>query len=184
MQELEEIVKTVVCVQNHSEEPQTELFSVREVKEVVETVKNSVDEHSGDQGVSREPAPLPATAAAMMTCIEEPRAQVYLGTGRDDELMEGRYLNIGPTNHMMGRCDVFSHLDQAVHGSVKFGDGSVVAIQGCGTIIFSGRNGEHKALDGVYYIPIPEAAQLHHFSWATRQDRVQDSHRGWCLADP
>jgi hypothetical protein len=67
--------------------------------------------------------------------------------------MEGWYLDIGDTNHMMGRCDVFSHLDRAMHGSVKFGDGSVVTIHGCGTIIFSGRNGEHKALDGVYYIP-------------------------------
>jgi hypothetical protein len=27
-----------------------------------------------------------------------------------------------------------------------------VATQSCGTVIFSRRNGEHKALDGVYYI--------------------------------
>jgi hypothetical protein len=40
-----------------------------------------------------------------------------------------------------------------MRGSVKFGDGSVMAIHGCGTVIFSGRNGEHKGLDGVYYIP-------------------------------
>jgi hypothetical protein len=50
--------------------------------------------------------------------------------------MEGWYLDTGATNHMMGRCDIFSHLDQAVRGSVKFE-----------------RNGKHKALDGVYYIP-------------------------------
>jgi hypothetical protein len=77
------------CVENHSEEPQTELFSVQELEEVVETVKKAADEHSGDHGVGREPAPLPATAATTTTCIEEPRAQVYLGKGRDDELMEG-----------------------------------------------------------------------------------------------
>jgi hypothetical protein len=153
VQELEEVVETVVCMENHSEEPQTELFSVQELEEVVEMVKKAADEHSGYHGVGREPAPLPATAATMMTYIEEPRAQVYLGKGQDDELMEGWYLDTGATNHMTWWCNVFSHLDQAVRGSVKFSDGSVVAIQGCGTIIFSGRNGEHKALDGFYYIP-------------------------------
>jgi hypothetical protein len=59
-------------VENHSEEPQTELFSVQEVKEVVETVKKTADEHLGDHGVSREPAPMLAVAAAMTTCIDEP----------------------------------------------------------------------------------------------------------------
>jgi hypothetical protein len=38
-------------------------------------------------------------------------------------------------------------------GSIKFGNASVVAIEGCGTVIFSERNGELKALNGVYYIP-------------------------------
>jgi hypothetical protein len=142
-----------VCVENHSKEPQTELFSVQEAKEVVEMVNKAADEYSGDHGVGGEPAPLPAMTATMTTCIEEPRAQAYLGKGKEDELMEGWYLDTGATNHMMGRSDVFSHLDWAMRGSVKFGDGSVVAIHGCGTIIFSGRNGEHKALDGVYYIP-------------------------------
>jgi hypothetical protein len=142
-----------VCVENHSEEPQAELFSVQKVKEVVEIVKKAADEYSGDHEVGREPAPLPATTATMTTCIEEPQAQAYLGKGGDNEWIEGWYLDTGVTNHMTGRCDVFSHLDRAMRGSVKFGDGSVVAIQGCGTVIFSGRNGEHKALDGVYYIP-------------------------------
>jgi hypothetical protein len=45
---------------------------------------------------------------------------------------------------------VFSELDRAVQGTVKFGDGSVVKICGKGTIIFSGRHDEHKILTGVY----------------------------------
>jgi hypothetical protein len=48
------------------------LFSVQEVKEVVQMVKKVVDEYSGDHGVSHEPAPLPTTTATMTTCIEEP----------------------------------------------------------------------------------------------------------------
>jgi hypothetical protein len=62
---------------------------MQEVEEVVEMVKKATDEHSGDHRVGHEPAPLPATVAAMTTCIKEPQAQVYLGTGWDDELMEG-----------------------------------------------------------------------------------------------
>jgi hypothetical protein len=68
-------------VGNNSEEPQTDLFSVQEVKEVVEMVKKAADENSGDHEVGREPALLPATMAAMMNCIEEPRGQVYLDMG-------------------------------------------------------------------------------------------------------
>jgi hypothetical protein len=141
-----------VCVENHSEEQQTELFSVQEAKKVVGMVKKAADEYSGDHGVNRKSAPLPTMMATTTTCIEEPQAQAYLGKGGEDELVEGLYLDIGPTNHMTGCSDVFSYLDRAMRGSVKFCDGSVVAIHGCGTIIFSRRNGEHKALDGVYYI--------------------------------
>ena len=38
-------------------------------------------------------------------------------------------------------------------GMMKFGDGSLVAIQGHGTIIFRCQNREHRALTDVYYIP-------------------------------
>ena len=38
-------------------------------------------------------------------------------------------------------------------GTVKFGDGSRVAIRGRCTIIFRCQNGEHRALTDVYYIP-------------------------------
>ena len=44
-------------------------------------------------------------------------------------------------------------LDSKVCGNVRFGDGSVVEIEGCGTIVFICKNGEHRALTGVYYIP-------------------------------
>jgi hypothetical protein len=142
-----------VSVETHLEEQQTELFSVQETKEVVGKVNEAAVEYSGDHGVDCESAPLPAMTATTTMCIEEPRTQAYLEKGGENKVMEGWYLDTGVTNHMTGRSDIFSHLDRAMLGSVKFDDGSVVAIHGCGTIIFSGRNGEHKALDGVYYIP-------------------------------
>ncbi|XP_066342303.1 uncharacterized protein [Miscanthus floridulus] len=36
---------------------------------------------------------------------------------------------------------------------VKFGDGSEVAIEGSGTVLFEGKTGEHLPLMGVYFIP-------------------------------
>ena len=57
---------------------------------------------------------------------------------------------------MTGSKAAFFELDDDVTGTVKFGDGSRVAIQGLSTIIFRCQNGEHRALTDVYYIP-----QLH-----------------------
>ena len=84
--------------------------------------------------------------------LDEPRAQVHLGcVGIEQE--QRWYLDSGASNHMMGSKASFSSLNDDVTGTVKFGDGSRVAIQGHGTIIFRCQNGEHRALTDVYYIP-------------------------------
>lgn len=62
-------------------------------------------------------------------------------------------LDTGAANHMTGGRGVFSELDTGITGTVRFGDGSVVEIEGRGTIVFICRNGEHRALTGVYLIP-------------------------------
>lgn len=62
-------------------------------------------------------------------------------------------LDTGATNHMTGVRKAFSELDTGVHGTVRFGDGSVVDIEGRGTILFKNKKGEHQALSGVYHIP-------------------------------
>lgn len=46
----------------------------------------------------------------------------------------------------------FSELDTNICGTVRFDDGSMVEIEGCGSIVFSCKNGEHCTLTGVYYI--------------------------------
>jgi hypothetical protein len=60
---------------------------------------------------------------------------------------------MGATNHMTGCRSTFSDLDRNIHGTVRFGDGSVVQIEGMGTILFNYKDGEHRASIGVYYIP-------------------------------
>jgi len=83
--------------------------------------------------------------------LDEPRTQVHLRrVGTDQE--QRWYLDSSASNHMMGSKESFSELDDDVTGTVKFGDGSRVAIQGRSTIIFRCQNGEHRALTKVYYI--------------------------------
>jgi hypothetical protein len=48
---------------------------------------------------------------------------------------------------------VIRTIQRCVVGFVRFGDGSMVDIRGCCTILLAGKNGEHKVLSGVYFIP-------------------------------
>jgi hypothetical protein len=54
---------------------------------------------------------------------------------------------------MTGCRVAFSELNEKHRGSVRFGDGSRVQIRGRGTVLFRCKNGEHRALTEVYYIP-------------------------------
>ena len=54
---------------------------------------------------------------------------------------------------MMGSMEAFSELNGNVTSTVKFGDGSRLAIRGRDTFIFRCQNDEHCVLTDVYYIP-------------------------------
>jgi hypothetical protein len=54
---------------------------------------------------------------------------------------------------MSGYHAAFTNIDTSIHGSVKFGDGLQVQIEGVGTMLFEGKTGEHIPLTGVYFIP-------------------------------
>jgi hypothetical protein len=61
-------------------------------------------------------------------------AQIDGGGVVDGELW---HLDTCVTNHMSRSRDVFSELDHGVVGTVRFGDGSVVKIEGRGVVLFS-----------------------------------------------
>ena len=44
-------------------------------------------------------------------------------------------------------------LDEKLIGNVKFGDGSIISIQGKGSILFQCKNNDQRLLTKVYYIP-------------------------------
>jgi hypothetical protein len=54
---------------------------------------------------------------------------------------------------MTGDHSTFTEIDTSVTGSVKLGDGSIVHICGQGMALFVCKSGEHRAINGVYYIP-------------------------------
>ena len=55
---------------------------------------------------------------------------------------------------MIGAISAFLELDSEIRGTVKFGDGSIVEIEGSGTILFIiSKGGEHRKLTNVYFIP-------------------------------
>ena len=54
---------------------------------------------------------------------------------------------------MTGSRDLFAELDLQICGTVKFGDGSITKIEGRGNIILVCKNGGHRTLTDVYFIP-------------------------------
>ena len=63
------------------------------------------------------------------------------------------FFDTGASSHMTGERHMFATLDETVHGTVKFGDGSHVAIRGRGTVVFRTQGGEQRALADVFFIP-------------------------------
>jgi hypothetical protein len=54
---------------------------------------------------------------------------------------------------MSGSRAAFTDLDPAMCGTVRFGDDSVVEIEGYGSVLYRCKDGEHQEFTGVYYIP-------------------------------
>jgi hypothetical protein len=80
--------------------------------------------------------------------------QVFVQLSEEKKIEHRRWVpDTGATNHMTGCGSAFSELGRNIKGTVKFGDESVVQIQGMGTILFQCKNGEHHAFTGVYFIP-------------------------------
>jgi hypothetical protein len=101
-----------------------------------------------DAGVDDSLAPPPPTR------VEIVEAKVFAAIDvPEDRDLKRWVLDTGATNHMTGFRDAFSDLDTGIVGTVRFGDGSVIRIKGRGTILFSCKNGEHRSLGNIYFIP-------------------------------
>ena len=101
--------------------------------------------------------PLPTSAQPTLS-LQAPihiheRKVLHLSSDEEEAVAPCRWvLDTGATNHITGSRHLFAELDTSVTGTVRFGDGSVVDIEGKGTVLFALKSGERRRLDGVYYI--------------------------------
>jgi hypothetical protein len=95
----------------------------------------------------------PLDESTVRVHLDEPKVHLHLSQEEEAVVSRRWVLDTRATNHMTGTRSVFAELNSGVTGTVKFGDGSVVNIQGKGTVLFACKSGEHRRLDGVYYIP-------------------------------
>ncbi|XP_044507198.1 uncharacterized protein LOC123226731 [Mangifera indica] len=63
------------------------------------------------------------------------------------------YLDIGASNHICGSKECFAELNESYSGEIVFGDLSRRLVKGKGQIMLELKNGEHKYIGGVYYVP-------------------------------
>jgi len=105
------------------------------------------------QKANPSPSP-PVTQAAPAAAVHLNEDKLYVQLGEKGDGHTARWiLDTGATNHMTGARSAFAELDSGVRGSVRFGDGSTVDIEGRGTVLFRCKMGEHQRLTGVYHIP-------------------------------
>lgn len=121
-------------------------------KKKVEQAHTTQAEEDADAALLMITANTAVTKPKTEVHLDEGKLFVHLGEGSNDDSTRW-VLDTGATNHMTSSKEAFSDIDAGVQGTVKFGDGSVVAIEGRGTVLLNCKNGEHQALTGVYHIP-------------------------------
>ncbi|XP_066323940.1 uncharacterized protein [Miscanthus floridulus] len=96
-----------------------------------------------------------AADAAPTPCqLELLEAKVFATFDAADDRDPKRWvLDTGAMNHMTSSRGAFSELDTGIVGTVRFGNGSVVKIEGRDTILFACKNEEHHTLANTYFIP-------------------------------
>jgi hypothetical protein len=71
---------------------------------------------------------------------------------RDDD-KDVWVLDTGASNHMTGCHQALTSLDTSVQGTVHFRDGSLVEIEGIGSVMLQAKKVGHKVLTELYCIP-------------------------------
>ncbi|KHN14696.1 hypothetical protein glysoja_049789, partial [Glycine soja] len=63
------------------------------------------------------------------------------------------YLDIGCSNHMSGRREWFTTLDETSKSTVKFADHSSITAEGIGSVMIQRKDGKKACISNVLYVP-------------------------------
>jgi hypothetical protein len=103
--------------------------------------------------VFSDQTPPPSSTSSTTSEVHFTERKVFAALdGEPDPDPKRWIMDTGASNHMSGSRVAFAHLDTTVHGSMRFGDGSIAQIKGSGTVLFTCKNGEHHSLPNVYYL--------------------------------
>ena len=103
-----------------------------------------------------------ATSSLLTVVVEEVSDMLLHGSEGASSDPALWYLDTGATNHMTGKREFFSNLDESSTGSVKFSDNSRIEIRGKGEIEVNQRDGSILCLGNVLFVPKLEANILSH----------------------
>ncbi|XP_044476892.1 uncharacterized protein LOC123204352 [Mangifera indica] len=86
---------------------------------------------------------------------EKMQDDILLMACRSSEASESStwYLDTGASNHICGSKECFAEHDESYSGKIAFGHLSRRPVRGKGWIMLELKNGEHKYIGGVYFVP-------------------------------
>jgi len=84
---------------------------------------------------------------------EDDHAVLMATTSNETPNNQTWYLDTGCTNHMCGQKELFADLDDSFRTKVKFGDGRFVPVTRKGRILITLKNGDHRYIYDVFYVP-------------------------------
>ena len=85
--------------------------------------------------------------------VQEKETLLLACSVSEEEHVDKWYLDTGCSNHMCGKRELFSHLDESVRGEVNFGNKAKVSIMGKGKVLIRLKNGSHEHISDVFFVP-------------------------------
>ena len=85
--------------------------------------------------------------------IQEKETLLLACSISEDEHSDQWYLDTGCSNHMCGKKELFSCLDESARGEVNFGNKAKVSIMGKGNILIRLKDGSRATISDVFFVP-------------------------------
>ncbi|XP_015578123.1 uncharacterized protein LOC107261682 [Ricinus communis] len=84
---------------------------------------------------------------------DEQPTLLFSSDGNEGKDQESWFLDIGASNHMTGKKNLFMTIDESYNGSISFVDDKNIVYEGKGDILIQAKNGSHQFITDVYYVP-------------------------------